>query len=285
MKRVLLLVLILVCVGLSYCAGQGAFPWDGARAWGTVSDHGQVVVAQDNKDIVSASSGEAGPQYHFRLTRAYCDHTTSSQQSPADQASFLCVPDSVTIDDAHPPSTTPSKSYLIAPYSWGMQVEYPGILETWVEDFSIHQEHKRCDEITIYLDSDSCNASAHLWVGDVDDYGGLFAASYDALAGNQTSIDPTQSFVLLASDTFNHTSHGDMLLAVRNPQDNVRFQFGFSGAGGGTIRLRLRVTPKLELIAAAKDILTVVRRPAALISPSQSAPLHPRKVMNPAMCW
>jgi hypothetical protein len=232
MSRWPFFVILVGCLGLSFCARQSQFPWDGANASSTANDYGQVVVAQDNKDIVSLWTGQAGPQYHLRVTRAYCDHRDFSTQSASDQQNYLCVPDAVTIDNAHPPSTTPNKSYLIAPYDYGMAVDYPGVLETSSEDFSIHSEHRLCNETTTYLDSDSCNASAHLWVGDVDDYGGLYAAAYDTLGGDQNSIDPTQSFVLLASDTFGHTSHGDMLFALREQQDNFRFQFGFSGPTG-----------------------------------------------------
>jgi hypothetical protein len=226
--------LIPVCFSFVSCSQQGKFPWDGASAASSVSanDHGEIVVAVDNKDIVSLSSGEAGPQYHLRITRAYCDHRGGSSQFAADQASYYCVPDAITIDDAHPPSTTPNKSYLVAPYNFGMAVEYPGVLETSTKDFSLHNEHTLCTNSTTYLDSSSCNASAHLWVGDVDDFGGLYATSYDVLAGDQKSIDPTQSFVMLASDTFGHTSHGDMLFTLREEQDNFRFEFGFSGPAG-----------------------------------------------------
>ncbi|MFZ3332232.1 MAG: hypothetical protein WA197_16475 [Candidatus Acidiferrales bacterium] len=233
MSRLTLFIVILGCLGLSFCAQQHSqFPWDYTHASSNSDNYGEVAVAQDNKDIVSLSSGEAGPQYHFRVTRAYYDRTGGSPQSAADQANYLCVPDAVTIDDSHPPSTTPNKSYLIAPYDYGMAVESPGVLETSAKDFSIHNEHKMCTTTTNYLDPTSCNASAHLWVGDVDDYGGLNVAAYDTMAGDQTSIDPTQSFVLLASDTFGVMSHGDMLFALREEQDNFRFPFGFSGPTG-----------------------------------------------------
>jgi hypothetical protein len=207
LSRVRLIALVVVLVFASFefisCAQQSKFPFDGASAASSVSgnDHGAVVVAMDNKDIVSLSSGEAGPQYHLRVTRAYCDKRSGSSQSAGEQATYYCVPDAVTIDDAHPPSTTPNKSYLIAPYNFGMAVEYPGVLETSAKDFSLHNEHALCTNTTTYLDSASCNASAHFWVGDTDDLGGLFATAYDMPTG-QSSLDPTQSFVMLASDTF-----------------------------------------------------------------------------------
>ena len=234
MSRWPLFMLLVACLGLSFCGQQSQFPWDRANASSTAAadDYGQVAVVQDNKDVVSLSSGQAGPQYHLRVTRAYCDRRSGSPQSAADQANYFCVPDAVTIDDAHSPSTTPNKNYLIAPYDYGMAVEYPGVLETSVKDFSLHNEHSLCTTATNYMDPVSCNAGAHLWVGDVDDYGGLYATAYDTLAGDKTSIDPTQSFVLLASDTFGHMSHGDMLFALREQQDNFRFQFGFSGPAG-----------------------------------------------------
>jgi hypothetical protein len=152
---------------------------------------------------------------HFRLTRAYCDKTSTSQQSPSDQAKFFCVPDAVTIDDAHPASSTPSKDFVIAPYKYGMGISYPGLIEVVSSQFSIHA-----------LDP---SFGAHLWVGDENDVGGILITTHDAL-NSDNKIDRSQSFVSLTSEDFTGSSHGDMLFSVRDPQDNFRFQFGPNNA-------------------------------------------------------
>ena len=98
-------------------------------------------MAREDQDIGHSSAfSQAGSQMHFRLTRAYCDKTSTSQQSPSDQANYFCVPDAVTIDDAHPASSTPSKDFIIAPYKYGMGISYPGLLEVVSAEFSLHAQ-------------------------------------------------------------------------------------------------------------------------------------------------
>ena len=173
---------------------------------------GAATVSREDQDAGHVSAFfQAGPQMHFRLSRAYCDKTSTSQQSPSDQANYFCVPDAVTIDDAHPASSTPNKDFIIAPYKYGMGVSYPGVLEFATAEFSIH--------------SQGPFMGAHLWVGDEHDLGGILATAHDAL-NIDNSIDRSQSFVSLTSETFTGGSHGDMLFSVRDPQDNFRFQFG-----------------------------------------------------------
>lgn len=159
---------------------------------------------------------QAGPQMHFRLTRAYCDKTSTSQQTISDQEQFLCVPDAVTIDDAHPASSTPSKDFIIAPYKFGMGITYPGLIEVASDEFSVHVSKNNA-------------TGAHLWVGDEHDLGGILTTAHDAINSDKT-IDRSQSFVSLTSETFTGGSHGDMLFSVRDPQDNFRFQFGPANA-------------------------------------------------------
>lgn len=173
---------------------------------------GAAAFEREDQDTghVSAFS-QTGPQMHLRLTRAYCDKTSTSQQSPSDQANFFCVPDAVTIDDAHPASSTPNKDFIIAPYKFGMSVSYPGVVEFVTPAFSIHSQDN--------------SSGAHLWIGDEHDLGGIFATAHDSMNSDNT-IDRSQSFVSLTSETFTGGSHGDMLFSVRDSQDNFRFQFG-----------------------------------------------------------
>jgi hypothetical protein len=177
---------------------------------------GAATMAREDQDIGHPSLySQAGSQMHFRLTRAYCDKTSASQQSSSDQANFFCVPDAVTIDDAHPASSTPNKDFVIAPYKFGMGISYPGLIEVASSQFSIHA-----------LDP---SFGAHLWVGDEHDVGGILITTHDAL-NSDNRIDRSQSFVSLTSEDFTGASHGDMLFSVRDPQDNFRFQFGPNNA-------------------------------------------------------
>jgi hypothetical protein len=179
---------------------------------GAAIQFGAASVGREDQDIGHVSAFfQAGSQMHFRLTRAYCDKTSTSLQSPSDQANFFCVPDAVTIDDAHPASSTPNKDFIIAPYKYGMGISYPGLIEVVSSEFSVHALGPAF--------------GAHLWVGDENDVGGILITTHDALNSDNT-IDRSQSFVSLTSEDFTGASHGDMLFSVRDPQDNFRFQFG-----------------------------------------------------------
>jgi hypothetical protein len=194
-------------------------------------DFGEVAIAPDNQDVISAYEGQAGQQMHFRVSRAYCDKRAGSQQSASDQANFFCVPDAVTIDDTHPPSSTPNKNFVIVPYKYGMNMDYPGVLEINSTNFGVHNNHSRCSPgETNWIASDSCQAGGKLWAEDTSDAGGVFFSAFSVLVNG--GLDRSQSFVLIAGDTYQHASHGDMLFALRDPNDNFRFQFGASGPGG-----------------------------------------------------
>lgn len=173
---------------------------------GTPGVHGEIAFAPDNVDKVRSFTQQADRQMHFRL------------------------------------SDSSGKDFLIAPYRYGMAIEYPGVLETWTGAFSVHNNHRNCvPENTNYLDPSSCKSGSQLWVGGPSDSGGLFMSSYDELlpAGTDGSvpypyIDRSRSFSVIASDTFQHESHGDMLFVLRDANDSFRFQFGGSIASSGT---------------------------------------------------
>jgi hypothetical protein len=145
-----------------------------------VAQVGEAVFAPDNVDRVHSVIGQAGSQYHFRLSRA--------------------APDVDGFND-----------FLIVPYVYGMAMEYPGTLEVWSGNFSVHK-NPRYSPL-------NRGVGANLWVGDEIDSGGLFVTALDKGGG-------TASTVVLAADRFNHTSHGSMNFVVRNTADAFRFDVG-----------------------------------------------------------
>ena len=169
---------------------------DTSQAW-----RSEIALGPDSADSVQSYIGQAGTQEHLRISRS------TPEVSGNPNAQHL----------------------LIAPYDYGMAFEYPSTLEMWNRNFSVHQNHLGCDPtIADYLNDTSCFAAAHFWVGDVDDTGGWMLTAYDTI-NSQGLLDRSQSFVMLASDTFQHTSHGDMLFVLRDSSDNFRFQFGPEG--------------------------------------------------------
>jgi hypothetical protein len=143
----------------------------------TPSTNGQVVIMPDNLDSVHSYIGQAGQQTHFRLSRAAPDGNGATH-------------------------------FMITPYLYGMGIEYPGVIEVWSHDFSVHMNHQLVN-----------GTSANFWVGDEIDSGGLFATSFDNGGGSN-------SYTVLASDRFSHASHGPLVFQVRNPGDTFKFQWG-----------------------------------------------------------
>jgi hypothetical protein len=131
----------------------------------------------DNLDSVHSYIGQAGQQNHFRLSRATPDNNGATD-------------------------------FMITPYRYGMGIEYPGVVEVWSTDFSVHMNHKLVN-----------GTSANFWVGDETDSGGLFATAFDRGGGGN-------SYTVLASDRFSHLSHGPLVFRVRNPGDTFNFQWG-----------------------------------------------------------
>ena len=143
----------------------------------TPSTNGQAVFMPDNLDSVHSFIGQAGQQTHFRLSRATPDNNGATD-------------------------------FLITPYLYGMGIEYPGVVEVWSTDFSVHMNHRLVN-----------GTSANFWVGDETDTGGLFATAFDNGGG-------ANSYTVLASDRFSHLSHGPLVFQVRNPADTFNFQWG-----------------------------------------------------------
>jgi hypothetical protein len=140
---------------------------------------GQVAIMPDDEDTVHQYWGQAGHNMHLRLS--------SAQPGPGG-----------------------SKNLIIAPYKYGMAVEYAGVLEFWVSEFSVHTNQQYSGPKT----------PAKFWVGDEHDTGGLFATAFDHGGG-------PNSYTVLASDRFvGHTSHGPMVFQLRNPTDTYTFQWG-----------------------------------------------------------
>src|ERR1700674_1249071 len=147
---------------------------------------GEAVFARDNLDTVHSVIGQAGTQYHFRLSRA--------------------APDLYGFRD-----------FLITPYIYGMAIEYPGTLEVWSGNFSVHM-NPRCPVSSL------CGPGANLWVGDEIDSGGLYVTALDNGGG-------TSSNVTLAADRFAaHASHGSMNFVVRNTTDAFKFEVAPCGS-------------------------------------------------------
>lgn len=127
----------------------------------------------------------------------------------------------------HPLNTTGfnnSKSidrdFKIIPYQYGMAVEYNGVLENWVGEFSIHRGNNYFDV------GDGGNGwGGVLWVGDDNDTGGLrMTARNNILNGGNIK------FTEISSELFNRSSAGNLRLRLVDSTDRVDFVLGTRGS-------------------------------------------------------
>ncbi len=149
---------------------QAATPNDG--------QYGSTVFMRDDLDTVHSMIGQAGSQMHFRLHRT--------------------EPDLAGVTD-----------FLIAPYKFGMSIEYGGVVEVWSKHFSVHVNNSK----------QPGPEGAQFWVGDQLDTGGLY------VTGNVSSLTDTGN-VIVAADKFDHSSHGTLNFVTRNQADPFRFLNG-----------------------------------------------------------
>lgn len=139
------------------------------------------------------------------------------------------------------------KDFMIQPYQWGMAINYFGVVECWVKEFSIHRREAFPNfggQAANPGLTEEPNDGAHFWVGDDTDSGGLHVTARD--------VSPsTGNHVWLIAERFgtSRASHGDMRLMVRNATDKIGFWGGAAGseiewmAVGGDGKLYLRGMP------------------------------------------
>lgn len=176
---------------------------------------------------------QAGQQVHFRLSRPCPDPNPLF-------TSGACTEPGVSV----------SRDFIIAPYRYGMGVFYPGTLEFWNNDFSVHHADKNrgCDGDWADPDTESdtnpsletdvswrnpknCFAGGSFVVGDTLDAGGLHInARGIANPGCTPPCNPLnhqRSHVVIASETFGlGWSHGSMRFEVKENGDEFSFWYG-----------------------------------------------------------
>jgi hypothetical protein len=138
-------------------------------------------LVRDDLDSVQSVTGQSGSQVHFRLSRAA-------------------------------PDGNGAKDFLITPYNFGMAMEYPGVIEVWSKDFSVHANNLKIPGTD----------GGRFWVGDQLDLGGLYVTA------NVNSLVDSGN-VIIAADRFDHTSHGNMNFVTRSQRDGFRFLNGAFG--------------------------------------------------------
>lgn len=130
-------------------------------------------------------------------------------------------PLSVTGNKPANPSTL--KDFMILPYQYGMAIEYNGVVECWVGEWSIHRGLHYGD-----VEGNKDGWGAVLWVGDDNDLGGLRATSRD-----NTSTGGNVNYSEISSEKFAGGNHGD--LRFRLPDTTNTFQFVYGKRGSNDV--------------------------------------------------
>lgn len=134
---------------------------------------------------------------------------------------------------------------FVMPYEFGMAIEYNGVVECWVNDWSIHNNGEG-DEVE----------GARLWIGNHDDTGGVLITGYkveDELHGT------------IAAQLFEGESGGDLRLEVREPDDGVEVRSGPTGQTRPVLR-----------VGAASGLELFPDEPALVVTPRGDARLRGR---------
>lgn len=118
------------------------------------------------------------------------------------------------------PDDNGAKHLLVMPYQYGMAVDYPGVVECWVTDWSIHGR----------------GLGARLWVGNHDDTGGILLT-----ASRQGGV----RFGEITAQLFTGETGGSLRFTVRAPADSFEFRSGPNGQE----KTSLRVTAGGDLVA------------------------------------
>ena len=137
------------------------------------------------------------------------------------------------------------RDFMILPYQFGTAIEYNGVVECWVGEWSIHKG-------LYYYDVENKNNGwgGVLWVGDDVDGGGIRAT-----ARNNTSIGGNVAYGELSVERFGfgNVSNGDFRL--RLPSTVNEFQFVYGERGSENIIAKIKneglVIPKISSVSGA----------------------------------
>lgn len=112
------------------------------------------------------------------------------------------------------------RDFMIMPYQYGMAIEYNGVVECWVGEWSIHRG-------LAYGDTEGNNDGwgGVLWVGDDQDEGGLRATSR-----NNYLTGGSLLYSEISSEKFAGGNHGDLRLRLPDTTNSFQFVYGKRGS-------------------------------------------------------
>lgn len=117
-------------------------------------------------------------------------------------------------------NTSLQRDFKIYPYEYGMNIEYNGIVECWVGEWSIHRGLSYYD-----AEGKGTGWGAVLWVGDDHDLGGIRAT-----ARNNELLSGNIAYGELSVEKFTTESNGDFRFRLPSQQNQFQFVYGPRGS-------------------------------------------------------
>jgi len=158
--------------------------------------------------ILVGTNGADGDVVIGRDTRSFAGDTLTPRKAS------ICVRHPSDPRDGTGHTLGGPVDFSIVPYNAGMAIDFKGIVECWVEDWSIHNNNKGGGAI---------GEPAILWVGDNLDLGGV------RMSGVCNS-DLSVMYSEICSETFAKGTHGPLHLIVRSVTDAFHFNVGAVGS-------------------------------------------------------
>jgi hypothetical protein len=135
------------------------------------------------------------------------------------------------------------RDFMILPYQYGMAIEYNGVVECWVGEWSIHKGLAYYD-----IEGKGNGWGGVLWVGDDVDRGGVRAT-----ARNNTEFGGNVAYGEISVEKFNGTPNGDF--RFRLPSTDNQFQFLYGERGGTNIVAKLTDKGFFLPVVAAETLI------------------------------
>ena len=152
-----------------------------------------------------------------------------------------------TINSPHP-NTSVQRDFKILPYQYGMAIEYNGVVECWVGEWSIHRGINYYD-----IEGRGNGWGAVSWVGDDQDGGGIRMT-----ARNNLFVGGNVNYGELSVEKFAGEPNGDLRLRLPSKQNNFHFLFGTRGTDSITAKIKNDGLVIPKVLAA-----TAVQKPEA----------------------
>ncbi len=140
-------------------------------------------------------------------------------------------------------NTSIQRDFMILPYQYGMAIEYNGVVECWVGEWSIHKGTRFFD-----VEGKGNGWGAVSWVGDDVDAGGIRAT-----ARNNTSLGGNVAYGEMSVEKFGGSPNGDFRLRLPSTQNEFDFVYGERGSENIIAKMKNEglVIPKISSASGA----------------------------------